>query len=275
MRPVVRVALRPAAPPAARRTATQAPCIARWQGSYCQGKPWAVPTLDRVLQRRAVQRGARLPTKCGVQGPPRLLNHSRFPAFRKYRRSVRYRAQPLYLLTPAGRFALRATAHRADASLRRAHDFAALANIGVLRVGRAQPLYLLTPPGRFGPFGAKCPPGTRFFRRTCGSLCRLWRQQSTGLTLPSGAPKPYAAAFFASIASARRGAGNADLSNFRGFSTVCSAALCSVAPGHISRRPSIALERVISSAYSRSLPTGTPCAMRVTKTPMGLSRRAM
>ena len=43
-----------------------------------------------------------------------------------------------------------------------------------------------------------------FFRRTCGSLCRLWRQQSTGLTLPSGAPKPYAAAFFASIASARR-----------------------------------------------------------------------
>src|SRR5699024_5313758 len=29
------------------------------------------------------------------------------------------RAQPLYLLTPAGRFALCATAHRADASLRR------------------------------------------------------------------------------------------------------------------------------------------------------------
>ena len=59
------------------------------------------------------------------------------------------RAQPLYLLTPAGRFALRATAHRADASLRRAHGFAALANIGVLRAGRAQPLYLLTPAGRF------------------------------------------------------------------------------------------------------------------------------
>ena len=38
---------------------------------------------------------------------------------RKYRRSVRYRAQPLYLLTPAGHFALRATAHWADASLRR------------------------------------------------------------------------------------------------------------------------------------------------------------
>ena len=48
----------------------------------------------------------------------RLLNHSRFPDGRKYRRSVRCRAQPLYLLTPAGRFALRATAHRAHASLR-------------------------------------------------------------------------------------------------------------------------------------------------------------
>ncbi len=54
----------------------------------------------------------------GVQGDPRLLNHSRFPTFRKYRRSVRCRAQPLYLLTPSGRFALCATAHRADASLR-------------------------------------------------------------------------------------------------------------------------------------------------------------
>ena len=31
----------------------------------------------------------------------RLLNHSRFPDGRKYRRSVRCRAQPLYLLTPA------------------------------------------------------------------------------------------------------------------------------------------------------------------------------
>ena len=92
------------------------------------------------------------------------------------------RAQPLYLLTPAGRFALRATAHWADASLRCAHGFAALANIGVLRAGRAQPLYLLTPagrfalratahwadaslrcaPGRFATSGGKCPQGTRF-----------------------------------------------------------------------------------------------------------------
>ena len=67
-------------------------------------------------------------------------------------------AQPLYLLTPAGRFALRATAHRADAPLRRAHGFAALANIGVLCAGRAQPLYLLTPSGRFGP-SAQVPTG--------------------------------------------------------------------------------------------------------------------
>ena len=67
-------------------------------------------------------------------------------------------AQPVYLLTPAGRFALRATAHRADAPLRRAHGFAALANIGVLCAGRAQPLYLLTPSGRFGP-SAQVPTG--------------------------------------------------------------------------------------------------------------------
>ena len=41
-----------------------------------------------------------------------------------------------------------------------------------------------------------------------------------------------------------------------------------------SRRPSIALCIVTSSAYSRSLPTGTPMAMRVTRTPSGLSSRA-
>ena len=65
---------------------------------------------------------------------------------RKYRRSVRYRAQPLYLLTPAGRFALRATAHRADASLRR--------TFGSLWSLRAQ-----VPTGHTLPFA---PPGTRF-----------------------------------------------------------------------------------------------------------------
>ena len=44
--------------------------------------------------------------------------------------------------------------------------------------------------------------------------------------------------------------------------------------GQTSRRPSSALVIVTSSAYSRSLPTGTPIAMRVTLTPSGLSSRA-
>lgn len=43
---------------------------------------------------------------------------------------------------------------------------------------------------------------------------------------------------------------------------------------HISRRPSMALEMVTSSANSRSLPTGIPIAMRVTRTPSGFSSRA-
>ena len=75
----------------------------------------------------------------------RLLNHSRFPDGRAHGFAALAnigvlragRAQPLYLLTPAGRFALRATAHRADASLRCA-------------------------PGRFATSGGKCPQGTRF-----------------------------------------------------------------------------------------------------------------
>ena len=44
---------------------------------------------------------------------------------------------------------------------------------------------------------------------------------------------------------------------------------------YISLRPSIALARVTSSVYSRSPPTGRPCAIRVTRMPMGLSRRAI
>ena len=87
---------------------------------------------------------------------------------RKYRRSVRYRAQPLYLLTPAGHFALRATAHWADASLRR--TFGSLCHL------RWQVSRLLNhsrfPNGRAHGFAAplrvalglrpKCPQGTRF-----------------------------------------------------------------------------------------------------------------
>ena len=78
------------------------------------------------------------------------------------------RAQPLYLLTPAGRFALRATARRADASLRRA--FRSLCHL------RWQVSRLLNhsrfPNGRAHGFAAplrvalglrpKCPQGTRF-----------------------------------------------------------------------------------------------------------------
>ena len=40
-------------------------------------------------------------------------------------------------------------------------------------------------------------------------------------------------------------------------------------------RPRMARERVISSVYSRSLPTGMPWAMRLTRSPKGLSSRAM
>lgn len=44
---------------------------------------------------------------------------------------------------------------------------------------------------------------------------------------------------------------------------------------HIFVRPSIALASVTSSVYSKSPPTGRPWAIRVTKIPMGLSRRAI
>ena len=44
-------------------------------------------------------------------------------------------------------------------------------------------------------------------------------------------------------------------------------------PGHISRRPSRACDRVTSSAYSRSPPTGRPDASRVTRTPERLQQR--
>ena len=119
------------------------------------------------------------------------------------------RAQPLYLLTPAGHFALRATAHWADASLRCAHGFAALANIGVLRAGRAQPLYLLTPPGRFA-LRATAHRADASLRRAAGRFGPS-AQVPTGHALPFApagvwgrAPKPYAAAFFVSVASVRR-----------------------------------------------------------------------
>ncbi len=44
---------------------------------------------------------------------------------------------------------------------------------------------------------------------------------------------------------------------------------------HSSRLPWKARSRVTSSVYSSSPPTGTPWAMRVTRTPMGLMSREM
>ena len=86
-----------------------------------------------------------------------LLNHSRFPDGRAHGFAALAnigvlragRAQPLYLLTPSGRFALRATAHRADASLRRAS-------------------------GRFGP-SAQQPTGLTLPCAPCGRSQRLGR----------------------------------------------------------------------------------------------------
>ena len=137
---------------------------------------------NRRRPRSVLLRGLRLLIRCGVQGAQaRLLNHSHFPVGRAHGFAAlanigvpgTNRARALYLLTPPGSFALRATAHRAGASLRcaagrfgplaqqsrllnhshfptgRAHGFAALANIGVPGTDRARHLYLLTPPGRF------------------------------------------------------------------------------------------------------------------------------
>ena len=121
--------------------------------------------------------------------------HHSFRCPRKYRRSARCHAQPLYLLTPAGRFALRATAHRADASLRCAHGFAALANIGVLCAAAHSPCicshlrvalrFAQQPAGLTLPFGAlrvALPPLAATAHRAGASL------RATGLTLPSAPP---------------------------------------------------------------------------------------
>ena len=143
-----------------------------------------------------------------VQGPPRLLNHARFPAFRKYRRSARWPRAALVLLTPAGRFALRATAHQADVrpAWFRCPHFRSLWAFGPARLG--------APSGVWGPRSAQ---GTRFPTARLpgfGAVRSLNRrggrwpahrsfrsphlqvafgplaQQPTRLTLPSGAPKP-------------------------------------------------------------------------------------
>ena len=139
-----------------------------------------------------------------------MLNHSRFPAFRKYRRSARCPRAAL-VLAYASRllWAVGPSAHRARASFRRTHGFAALANIGVLRAGRAQPLYLLTPAGRFA-LRATAHRADASLRCASG---RFWpsAQQPTGLALPFAPcrglgqrPKSCAAAQNASVSSGRR-----------------------------------------------------------------------
>ena len=60
--------------------------------------------------------------------------------------------------------------------------------------------------------------------------------------------------------------------NSRETSVSCTGNTCSLIPA--SARTRSARPSVSSSAYSRSLPTGTPMAMRVTRTPSGLSSRA-
>src|SRR2546423_4936469 len=49
---------------------------------------------------------------------------------------------------------------------------------------------------------------------------------------------------------------------------------CNIGTRHTARRPSNARPSVISSAYSRSPPTGRPLASRVTAMPMGFTMRA-
>ena len=152
--------------------------------------------------------GAQSADKVRGQGPSRLLNHAHSLPFANIGVLRAGRAQPLYLLTPAGRFALRATAHRADASLRCAHGFAALANIGVLRAGRAQPLYLLTPPGRCGSLWAFGPSAHR--ARASLRACRALGQS----------PKALCRSIFHERCERPKDARYAAFSKFRGFSTV-------------------------------------------------------
>ena len=149
----------------------------------------------------------------GVQGDRRLLNHSRFPAGRAHGFAALAnigvlcagRAQPLYLLTPAGRFALRATAHRADASLRRAS--------GRFGPSVQQPTGLTLPLRACRGLGRT--PGRSIVAEGAGRAHRSFRspplgrfgpsaQQPTGLTLPSGAPKPVPQHKKASVSSGRR-----------------------------------------------------------------------
>ena len=104
----------------------------------------------------------------------------------------------------------------------RAHGFAALANIGVLRAGRAQPLYLLTPPGRFA-LRATAHRADASLRRAAGRFGPS-AQVPTGHALPLRAcrgleqsPKALCRSIFHERCERPKDARNAAFSKFRGF----------------------------------------------------------
>ena len=127
----------------------------------------------------------------GVQGPSRLLNHSRFPAFRKYRRSARWpRAALVFAHASRSLWAFGPSAHRAHASFRRtcgslwAFGPSAHRAHASLRACRG----LGQTPGR-SIVAEGAGRAHRSFRSPPSGALRC-AQQPTGLTLPSGAPSP-------------------------------------------------------------------------------------
>ena len=79
------------------------------------------------------------------------------------------------------------SAHRAHASLRALPGFGADSRSLNRRGGRRPRPPLVSLPRKYRR-SARCPRAALVFAHAFGSLCRLWRQQPTGLTLPSGAP---------------------------------------------------------------------------------------
>ncbi len=99
---------------------------------------------------------------------------------------------------------------------------------------------------------------------------------STGSGVGAVGSDEHAADATASIGTSTRAAALARNGERRGSVevSIIRRSIRPVQTAYISRRPSMALEMVNSSVYSRSLPTGTPMAMRVTRAPIGLSSRA-
>ena len=130
----------------------------------------------------------------------RLLNHSHFPDGRAHGF-----AAPLRVALPPSV----ATAHRAGASLRATGLALPCAPAGVwgrVPVAQSSRRALARPPLVSLP--------------TCGSLWPLRGPSAHRAHASLRCPKPYAAAFFTSVASARRAQENAAFPKIRGFSTV-------------------------------------------------------